>query len=73
MKTQYTLTELRIKHNNESRAALAKKLGVTERYIGMLETGERTPSYAFLCTMAEHFGISIDQLKFKYQQNRKSA
>jgi transcriptional regulator with XRE-family HTH domain len=73
MKELYTLTELRLMENNKSRATLAEELGVTERYIGMLENGERTPSYNFLCSIAEHFGISIDQIKFRTQLKTKSA
>jgi transcriptional regulator with XRE-family HTH domain len=72
MKRKYTLKELRTK-NKESQKSLGKKLKVTQRYIGMLENGDRVPSYSFLCKLAEHFGISIDQIDFKVKATDEQA
>ena len=41
---------------------LAKKSNVDRNYIGMLERGERNPSYLSLQKIANGLGISINQL-----------
>lgn len=43
-----------------SREALARKTGFSESSIRHYEQGRRTPSYRFLCSLREAFGIPID-------------
>lgn len=45
-----------------SREQLAVELGVSVRYIGFLERGERTPSLCMAQKIADYFGTSIEDI-----------
>ena len=45
-----------------TRAELAKKIGVSERYIFFLESGDRTPSLSVAQAIAAELGVSIEDI-----------
>lgn len=45
-----------------SQIELANKSNVNRNYIGMLERGERNPSFLSLLKIAQGLGLTIDQL-----------
>lgn len=47
---------------NLTQVDLAAKAGVDRNYVGMLERGERNPSYLSLQKIAHGLGITVDQL-----------
>ena len=47
---------------NLTQMELANKAGVDRNYIGMLERGERNPSYLSLLKIATGLGISVSKL-----------
>ena len=47
---------------NLTQFGLASKAGVDRNYIGMVERGERNPSYLSLQKIAQGLGLSVDQL-----------
>lgn len=47
---------------NLTQIELAGKAGVDRNYIGMLERGERNPSYLSLLKIAKGLGITVDEL-----------
>ena len=57
------LIELRkqAKHTQES---LAEVLGVSRQYIGMLETGARTPTLKLAKKIADYFQVDISDIFF---------
>lgn len=53
--------ELRMK-KSLTQVELASKCSLDRNYIGMLERGERNPSYVTLLKIAQGFGIPLSQL-----------
>lgn len=55
-----------IRRKRESRGLtqveLAQKAGVDRNYIGMVERGERNPSYLSLQKIAQGLGLSVDEM-----------
>ena len=55
-----------IRSKRESRGLtqveLAQKAGVDRNYIGMVERGERNPSYLSLQKIAQGLGLSVDEM-----------
>lgn len=51
----YRLASFRVRNGDKalSRQALAKQLGVTPQYLGLLERGERTPGLTIAAKLAE--------------------
>ncbi len=47
---------------NLTQIELASKAGVDRNYIGMVERGERNPSYLSLQKIANGLGITVDEL-----------
>lgn len=47
-----------------SQAKLAKRLGITTRYISALETGDRTPGFKLAKKIADTLGSSVDKIFF---------
>ena len=46
-----------------TQAALAERLGVTDRYVSFIETGRKAnPTLDTLCKLRHAFGISLDEL-----------
>lgn len=41
-----------------SQAGFAKKIGVTQQYVGAMETGIRTPSHSLIFMMAKKLRVS---------------
>lgn len=61
----YRLGQLiRLKRENRglTQTELASKCGVNRNYVGMLERGERNPSYLSLQKIAKGLGIPISEL-----------
>lgn len=61
----YRLGQLiRLKRENRglTQTELASRCGVNRNYIGMLERGERNPSYLSLQKIAKGLGIPINEL-----------
>lgn len=56
--------DLRMK-KSLTQVELASKCGLDRNYIGMLERGERNPSYVTLLKICQGLGISLSQL-FKF-------
>lgn len=50
------------KASNLSQKALADIIGLSDAAITMLEKGKRAPSFDVLCTLADHFDVSLDYL-----------
>lgn len=50
---------------NLSQREFADKCGLSKTYIGMLERGERNPSYLTLLQIAKCFGITLEKLIHK--------
>lgn len=48
--------------NNLTQYELASKAGVDRNYIGMVERGERNPSYLSLQKIAQGLGIPVNEL-----------
>ncbi len=63
------LKELR-KSNNMTQSQLAKVLNVTTGAIGLWETGKRVPDSNFLLTISTYFGVSVDYLLGKDDENQ---
>lgn len=55
------IKELR-KNSGYSQTGLAESLGLTQRVIGAIETGETLPSLVQLELLANFFGVSFDYL-----------
>ena len=53
--------DLRMK-KSLTQVELASKCGLDRNYIGMLERGERNPSYVTLIKIAQGLGLSLSQL-----------
>ncbi|ASF38175.1 transcriptional regulator [Halobacillus halophilus] len=53
----------------QSRPELAKKLGITPQMLGALERGDRTPSLALAKTIADYFGVTVDEIFFNQKRN----
>lgn len=51
-----------IEKNNVSQAALAEIAGVSQAFISRVLKGYKTPSIAVLKRIADHFGVSLDEL-----------
>lgn len=49
-------------HQNLTQVELASKAGVDRNYIGMVERGERNPSYLSLQKIANGLGIPVEEL-----------
>jgi transcriptional regulator with XRE-family HTH domain len=43
-------------------AELAKAIGITQRKISYLETGQLEPDLLTLCKLSDYFGVTIDYL-----------
>lgn len=50
------------KFHGMTRDALAKACGISTVTVQKLETGERAPSIEVFCSIAEYFGVSLDEL-----------
>lgn len=50
------------KNNNENQGVFAKKIGITQSYLSLIESGEKTPSLDVLKRMAESMGIPLPVL-----------
>ncbi|MBG9749708.1 helix-turn-helix transcriptional regulator [Bacillus tropicus] len=50
---------------------LAKHCGVTERYIRMIDSKERTPSMETAKKISDYLGESIEDVFFKDKSNKK--
>lgn len=55
------LKEFRVK-NKMSQAELAKKVGVTVRYIAFIEAEQRTPSLAIGIQIARLFNVHVEDI-----------
>ena len=55
---------IRIKRESQSltQIELAQKSGLDRNYIGMVERGERNPSYLSLQKIAHGLGLTVDQM-----------
>lgn len=47
---------------NLTQIELARKAGLDRNYIGMVERGERNPSYMSLQKIAHGLGLTVDQM-----------
>ncbi|MDR1117470.1 MAG: helix-turn-helix domain-containing protein [Oscillospiraceae bacterium] len=47
---------------NVKQSDVAEAVGITNRQISMMETGQRGPSAEVLCALADYFGVSLDYL-----------
>ena len=45
-----------------TQSELALRCGLNRNYVGMLERGERNPTYITLVGVAQHLGISVSQM-----------
>ena len=52
------------KNNNFTREQLAKKLGITSRYLMSIENENNKPSYSVLFRLIRELGISADTIFF---------
>ena len=52
------------KNNNWTQKEVAKKLNITTSYLGMIETGVRTPSLDIAYKIAKLFNTSIEKIFF---------
>lgn len=50
------------KKNNMTQFELAKKLGVSPRYIAFLEAGERLPSLSLALKMEDILGVNLNRI-----------
>lgn len=57
------LTSLR-KENGESREDVANAIGVSVSAISMYENGERVPRDCIKIKLAEHYGVSVQDIFF---------
>ena len=55
------LKELRLS-SGETQAEIAAIIGITRAAYTNIEIGKREPDYTTLCTLADHFGVSVDYL-----------
>jgi transcriptional regulator with XRE-family HTH domain len=55
------LKELRLE-KNLTQAELAKQIGTSQPNIGRWENGENEPTSSFLVSLANFFGVSVDEL-----------
>ena len=55
---------IRVKRESKglTQVELARKSGVDRNYIGMVERGERNPSYLSLQKIAQGLGLSVDEM-----------
>lgn len=55
---------IRLKRESQSltQIELAQKSGLDRNYIGMVERGERNPSYMSLQKIAHGLGLTVDQM-----------
>ena len=66
------LLELR-KKNNETQQDIASFLGVTRQSYNRYECGVRECDYSTLMRLADHFGVSIDYLLGRTDNNAPAA
>ena len=55
------IREVRIQ-NHITQSELALRCGLNRNYVGMLERGERNPTYITLVGIAQHLGICVPKL-----------
>ena len=65
------IAELR-KINNMTQSELAEKLNYTDKAISKWERGESTPDIESLCSIAEIFGLTVDQLLHENYSKEKT-
>lgn len=56
------LPGLKSARGSETQKALAKRLGITDNYISLLENGERDPSMTLALKISEAVGKSVNYL-----------
>ena len=61
------LKELR-KQNNETQEYVASLIGVTRGAYANIENGKREPDFSALFVLADHYGVTIDEL-LDYKRN----
>lgn len=50
------------KENGETQVQVAQAIGVSPRYYQNLELGENLPGLECFFSLADHFGVSLDEL-----------
>lgn len=64
----YRLNELR-KNKKITQKELADVIGVSKGAIGMYESGKRNPSLSRARTIAQYFGVALEEIEFGKSQN----
>lgn len=58
---KFRLRELR-KERGETQAQVGTAIGIGERHYQKFEAGDNFPNVENLCALADHFGVSLDYL-----------
>ena len=64
------LKELR-KEAGETRKMLASAIGISVNQVIRFEKGEQKPGFDNLWALADHFGVTVDYLMGRTDENRK--
>lgn len=67
---QARLAKLRIERDL-TQMDVAKTLGITRAFYGMIETGDRNPSLKLAQKIADFFGLSIEEIFFAGQRHEE--
>lgn len=55
---------------NKSQEQVAQDLGITRQMLGMIERGERNPSFFLMKRIADYYGLKVDDLFFNQIRNK---